>query len=110
MMYLAGALEPSEGTFPMCGALRGRTSIARPRLHIGYRRAQALHDSVCDEHGDDLRAYEFHYASEALSEEAAYSLEATRAGAWRPRVLASFLHRHFLPGDASIERFVEQCA
>ena len=109
-MYLAGELETPDGVFPMCGALRGSTSIAQPRLRIGYRRAQALHDSVCDERGDDLRAYEFHYASEALSEEAAYSLEDARAGAWRPRVLASFLHRHFLPGDAAIERFVEQCA
>lgn len=110
MMYLAGELETHDGVFPMCGALRGRTSIAQPRLHIGYRRAQALHDSVCDERGDDLRAYEFHYASEALSEEAAYSLENSRTGAWRPHVLASFLHRHFLAGDAAVGRFVAQCA
>ncbi|HET9393216.1 MAG TPA: cobyrinate a,c-diamide synthase [Candidatus Rubrimentiphilum sp.] len=110
MMYLAGELETHDGVFPMCGALRGRTSIAQPRLHIGYRRAQALHDSVCDERGDDLKAYEFHYASESLSEEAAYSLEDSRTGAWRPHVLASFLHRHFLAGDAAVERFVAQCA
>jgi len=109
MMYLAGELETADGVFPMCGALRGRTSIAQPRLHIGYRRAQALHDSVCDRRGDDLRAYEFHYASEALSEEAAYSTEDARSGAWRPGLLASFLHRHFLPGDAAVGRFVAQC-
>jgi len=109
MMYLAEEIETADGVFPMCGALRGRTSIAQPRLRIGYRRARALHDSICDSAGDDLRAYEFHYASEALSEEPAYTVEDSRAGAWRPHVLASFLHRHFLAGDPAIERFVGQC-
>jgi cobyrinic acid a,c-diamide synthase len=109
MMYLAEDMETSEGVFPMCGALRGRTSILDPKLRIGYRRAQALHDSVCDRAGDELRAYEFHYANETLSEEPAYAVDGSRAGAWRPQVLASFLHRHFLGGDPAITRFVAQC-
>jgi cobyrinic acid a,c-diamide synthase len=110
LMYLAEELETPDGVFQMCGALRGRTSMAQPRLRIGYRRARMLHDSVCGSGGDEVRAYEFHYADETLSEEAAYAVDGDRAGAWRPRVLASFLHRHFLPGDAAIERFVGECA
>lgn len=110
MMYLADEIETEGGVFPMCGVLRGRTSIARPKMHIGYRRARALHDSVFDNAGDEIRAYEFHYASESLAEEPAYAIDDVRAGAWRPRALASFLHRHFLAGDPAIERFVERCA
>src|SRR5262249_15467661 len=48
MMYLADAVETESGVFPMVGALRGRTSIASPRLHIGYRRAVAARDSILD--------------------------------------------------------------
>jgi len=110
LMYLAQEIETTGGVFPMCGVLRGRTSIVRPQMHIGYRRARALHDSVCDAGGDEIRAYEFHYANEALSEDPAYEIDGKRVGAWRPRALASFLHRHFLAGDPAIERFVAQCA
>jgi len=110
MMYLAEEIETAEGIFPMCGVLRGRTSIARPQMHIGYRRARALHDSICDAAGDEIRAYEFHYANEALSEDPAYAIGDVHVGAWQHHALASFLHRHFLAGDRSIERFVGQCA
>lgn len=110
MMYLAEEIETLEGIFPMCGVLRGRTSVARPQMHIGYRRARALHDSVCDASGDEIRAYEFHYAKEALFEDPAYAIEDAQVGAWRPGALASFLHRHFLAGDRAIERFAGKCA
>ena len=108
MMYLAEELETGSGTFPMVGALRGRTSIAAPKLHIGYRRASAARNSILDVGGDTFAAYEFHYASGTLDETPAYESDGDH-GAWREHVVASFLHRRFFPGDASIRRFVEQC-
>src|SRR5579872_478101 len=107
MMYLAQELETPDGCFPMVGALRGRTSIASPALHIGYRKARATRDSVLDDAGTAFHAYEFHYATGALDELPAYECETDR-GAWRPNILASFLHRRFFVGDATIARFVER--
>lgn len=110
MMYLAQELETADGVYPMAGALRGRTSIAAARLHIGYREAVAARDSILDRRGTPIRAYEFHYASGSLDEPAAYTCGDATQGAWRENVVASFLHRRFLPGDAAVARFVARCA
>lgn len=111
MMYLAEALQTADGRFAMAGALRGETSIAEPRLHLGYRRATTLADTPLDAAGTAVRGYEFHYASATLGEPtAAYAYGGRPDGASRPNVLAAFLHRHFLPGSPSITRFVAACA
>jgi cobyrinic acid a,c-diamide synthase len=111
-MYLAETLETENGTFAMAGVLRGATSIAEPKLRIGYREACACADSPLDPNGATFRAYEFHYASAQLAEPtAAYAHgNAVRDGAVRGNVVASFLHRHILPGSASLARFVAACA
>lgn len=109
MMYLAQEVKTRDGAFAMSAALKGSTSIAQPRLQIGYRKAQALQDSLMDRTGDAVRAYEFHYASGEIDESPAYECADQRVGAWRPNVLASFFHRHFVPGDSSIARFLEHC-
>ena len=105
MMYLAESLETREGRFAMCGVLRGGTSIAQPTLTIGYREFTAARDSLLDRAGDAIRAYEFHYASANLREQPAYEGTGDR-GAWQERVLASFAHRRFFPGDSPSCRFV----
>ena len=112
LMYLAERLTTERGTFAMVGALRGATSIAQPRLQIGYRDARASVDTPLDRAGDALRAYEFHYAAAALEEPVgAYEIAGgLRDGAATERVVAGFLHRHFLPGSAPIARFVAACA
>ena len=111
MMYLAETLVTERGRFAMVGALRGETTIAEPRLHIGYRDVRALADTPLDACGDTFRAYEFHYASAQLMEPiAAYAVGASHEGAVRGNIVASFLHRHFLPGSDAIARFVAACA
>jgi len=107
LMYLAETLETEAGSFAMVGALHGATTIAEPRLHIGYREARALVDTPLDACGDVIRAYEFHYASARLREPtAAYAIDGSTEGAVRGNLIASFLHRHFLPGSVPIARFV----
>ena len=111
MMYLAQTLQTERGRFAMVGALRGETTIAEPRLHIGYHEVRALAETPLDACGDTFRAYEFHYASGRLTEpNAAYAVGAANEGVVRHKIVASFLHRHFLPGSAPIARFVAACA
>ncbi len=106
MMYLAQWLQTDEGRYPMAGVLRGGSTIARPRLTIGYRELRASRDSILDRAGDAVRAYEFHYAQATFDEPPAYDGAGDR-GAWRERLVAGFAHRRFFPGDSNVCRFVE---
>ena len=110
MMYLAETLVTEDGAFPMCGAFVGATTIAEPRLTIGYRRAQACTDGPLDVRDAALRGYEFRYASGELAGQRAYRYEdGSTAGVATATACASFLHRHFTVGDPAIARFVAQC-
>lgn len=109
MMVLARSMETPDGRFPMAGALRIDVSIAEPRLVIGYRDLHASSRSVLDEAGEGFRGYEFHYAQAESEEEAAYEGGGDR-GAVLGNTLASFTHRRFFSGDATICRFIERCA
>lgn len=110
-MYLAEWLETDDGRFPMVGAIGGGTSMAAPRLTIGYRTAAAATETVLDPRGERLRAYAFHYANPALAAAPpAYVLEnGDGEGVARGDLVSSFLHRHFLAGDDAIVRYVDRC-
>ncbi|TAM60924.1 cobyrinate a,c-diamide synthase [bacterium] len=111
LMYLAERLKTADGCYTMAGVLRGSTSMIQPRLRIGYRHARTLVQTPLDPANCALRGYEFHYASNRLHEAPAYAFDVGgHDGAHRPNLLAAFLHRHFLPGDAAITRFVAACA
>jgi cobyrinic acid a,c-diamide synthase len=111
MMYLGETLVTAEGEFAMCGALRGATSIAEPRLTIGYRTAQVLRDGPLDAAERRIRGYEFRYASGTLEGTPAYRFDGgVREGVASSALCASFLHRHFTVGDAAVARFVATCA
>jgi cobyrinic acid a,c-diamide synthase len=106
MMYLGRSLATSDGVFPMAGVVRCHSTMADPRLTIGYRELRATRDSLLDRAGDAVRAYEFHYARAQVDELPAYEGAGDR-GAWRERLVAGFAHRRFFTGDAVICRFVE---
>ena len=109
MMLLARSMETAEGSFPMAGALRIDVSIAKPRLVIGYRDLRSTGKNVLDLSEDRFRGYEFHYAQAESEEDPAYH-GGGDAGAVRGNALASFIHRRFFVGDATICRFIERCA
>ncbi|MDE2482811.1 MAG: cobyrinate a,c-diamide synthase [bacterium] len=109
LMYLADRLDTAHGSHAMAGVLRGATTIAQPRLTIGYRDTYASRATILDDAGDRVRGYEFHYATSTLEEPPAYDGPGDR-GAVSENVLASFIHRRFFPGDRTIWRFVERCA
>lgn len=59
----SGLVDRDGGRHAMAGLLPLETSFAKPRLHIGYRRARLVHDSPLGRAGTFLRGHEFHYAS-----------------------------------------------
>jgi cobyrinic acid a,c-diamide synthase len=61
-MALGAGLVAADGTrHRMAGLLGLETSFAQRKMHLGYRRAQAVRETVLP--GRDLRGHEFHYAS-----------------------------------------------
>jgi cobyrinic acid a,c-diamide synthase len=110
-MYLGEWIETERGRLPMCGAVDGGTSMLAAKLTIGYRTVHVRCDTVLDEAGDEVRAYAFHYAAGRAPEDPVYRVaDGEDEGVARGALLSSFLHRHFVPGDAAIARFVERCA
>jgi cobyrinic acid a,c-diamide synthase len=63
-MVLGRGMVDREGTrHPMAGLLPLETSFARPRLHLGYRRATLAETCALGTAGARLRGHEFHYAA-----------------------------------------------
>ncbi|HKY94456.1 MAG TPA: cobyrinate a,c-diamide synthase [Kiloniellales bacterium] len=100
-MVLGDSLEDAAGaTHAMVGLLGHRTSFARRRLTLGYRRARLLQAGPLGEAGTWVRGHEFHYASETqrAADEPLVELQDGEgaalglAGARRGRVTGSFFH------------------
>lgn len=63
-MVLGQTLEDGDGkVHPMAGLLPVSTSYAKRKLHLGYRIARPLGDTVLGKAGARLVGHEFHYAS-----------------------------------------------
>ncbi|MGC1252726.1 MAG: cobyrinate a,c-diamide synthase [Xanthobacteraceae bacterium] len=63
-MVLGQDLEDAAGRHhAMVGLLGHTTSFAKRRLHLGYRSARLLSDTVLGHKGEVVRGHEFHYAS-----------------------------------------------
>ncbi len=83
----------------MLGLLGLETSFAARKLHLGYRRAELLHDCVLGLSGSSVGGHEFHYAS-VISEpdEKLFNLfdsegePVASGGSRRGHVTGSFFH------------------
>ncbi|WP_372400020.1 cobyrinate a,c-diamide synthase [Azospirillum sp. HJ39] len=100
-MVMGETLEDADGvTHPMTGLLGVRTSFARRRLHLGYRRAELTADGPLGPAGTPLMGHEFHYASTLARGDDAPLLTARTAdgsdlgglGGRRGLALGSFVH------------------
>src|SRR5262249_41214109 len=66
-MVLGQGLSDATGErHAMLGLLGLETSFAARKLHLGYRRAELLHDCVLGAGGSSVGGHEFHYASVIL--------------------------------------------
>jgi cobyrinic acid a,c-diamide synthase len=103
LLYLARTLDER----PMCGVLDVRATMTR-KLTLGYRRAEAVTDSVLARAGDVMRGHEFHrtVAVPASGHQPAWKL-ATGAyeGHVAGPVVASYLHTHWAGHPAAAARF-----
>ena len=100
-MVLGESLEGAEGRrHAMAGLLGHMTSFAKRKLHLGYRTARLLSDSILGSKDTVVRGHEFHYASlvstgadEPLAELAdAEGRSLGPAGARRGNVTGTFFH------------------
>jgi cobyrinic acid a,c-diamide synthase len=100
-MVLGQSLGDAAGrTHAMTGLLGHTTSFAKPKLHLGYRSARLLSDSVLGSGGTRLRGHEFHYAtltSAGGNEPLAEVTDSTgcapmREGGRRGHVTGTFFH------------------
>ncbi len=100
-MVLGQSIEDADGRHhAMTGLLGHATSFARRKLHLGYRTARLLSDSVLGRSGTVVRGHEFHYASlvsagddtalAVLSDAAGRTLD--DGGGRRGRVTGTFFH------------------
>ena len=97
----AQGIEDAAGKrHPMTGLLGHTTSFAKRKLHLGYRTARLLSDSVLGQRGATLRGHEFHYASlTSTGNDAPFAELADaegralgNAGGQRDRVSGTFFH------------------
>jgi cobyrinic acid a,c-diamide synthase len=100
-MVLGQSLEDAAGhAHAMTGLLGHATSFAKRKLHLGYRTARLLSDTVLGHQGAIVRGHEFHYASltSAGNDESFAELrdgegrELGNAGGRRGRVTGTFFH------------------
>ena len=99
-MVLGQGIEDAEGArHALAGLLRLETSFAKPRLHLGYRRARLRFDCPLGAAGTEIFGHEFHYAStlSAGDEALVDCRDATGAtmpegGGRQGRVSGSFFH------------------
>jgi cobyrinic acid a,c-diamide synthase len=100
-MVLGKSLEDQAGKHhPMAGLLGHTTSFAKRKLHLGYRTARLLSDSVLGAKGAIVRGHEFHYASLASAGDDDCLVELRdgegralgNAGGRRGRVSGTFFH------------------
>ncbi len=100
-MVLGESLEDAAGKqHALVGLLGHTTSFAKRQLHLGYRTARLLSDTVLGRTGAVVRGHEFHYASLASAGDDESFAELAdgegrllgKAGGRRGRVTGTFVH------------------
>ena len=119
LMYLTETILDLQGqAHPMVGLLPGR-SLMSGKLTLGYRLAQASHDSWLFSAHETIRGHEFHYSAweqRPADLPAAYTLLPRNGqGAPRPEgaclgsLWASYVHLHFWAKPEMALRFAKAC-
>lgn len=116
LMYLTETIVDFNGrSFPMVGAVPGRSVMERGRLRIGYVEVEPLGDTILAGAGTRLRGHEFHCArwEGARSARPAYrilNLNGGSEGYQCGNLLATFVHLHLATDPSLPGRFVASCA
>lgn len=118
LMYLCDRLTDfSNHSFPMVGVLP-TTAVMGKRLMLGYRKAQALHNTPLMLQGEIVQGHEFHRSHLTPSSEtplfdlsSPYSTtpQPFSEGWHLPHLHASYLHLHWGATPDLPARFLQQC-
>ena len=117
LMYLCEQLiDFTDKSWSMAGVLP-TTTVMKPRLTLGYRRATALIDSVLLPAGETVWGHEFHrsgltiHPPSPLFNVCGSAASALPDEGWCLYSLhASYLHLHFGVARSPLHRFVQHCA
>jgi cobyrinic acid a,c-diamide synthase len=107
LLYLARTLDGQ----PMCGVL-DVTATMTGKLTLGYRKAQAMTDSVLAGRGDQVRGHEFHRTAAVPSRgaKAAWRFgSGDLEGHVKGSSVASYLHVHWAGYPGAAARFAAAC-
>lgn len=107
LMYACDALETSDGTHAMVGAVPATSTMSAKRSALRYVDARALATGPMFAAGDVVRGHEFHYSQTRYRESAhAFALEDGAEGFTSANVHASYVHVHLGAHEAAVDRFV----
>ena len=107
LMYACEALETSDGTHAMVGAVPATSVMSAKRSALRYVDARALATGPMFAAGDVVRGHEFHYSQTHYRERAhAFALEDGAEGFTSANLHASYVHVHLGAHDAAVDRFV----
>jgi cobyrinic acid a,c-diamide synthase len=117
LMYLTRSITDLDGrTYPMVGALAGRSVMAR-HLSLGYRQVTFARATLLAPAGAVARGHEFHHSDWIERPDglpAAYRVDLPDApfrqeGYASANLLASYIHLHWGAEPAMAARFVAAC-
>lgn len=115
-MYLHETLEDAQGsTWPMVGAVPGRTFGRGGLVRFGYATLTAIRDSLLASTGERLRVHEFHYWDSTHPGDAFHASKEGSERSWdcvvaTPTLHAGFPHLCLHAQPVAAKRFVDACA
>ncbi|GGA51472.1 cobyrinic acid a,c-diamide synthase [Kroppenstedtia guangzhouensis] len=115
-MYLCESLKDGEGRLhPMAGVIPARVEMGPGLSAFGYREVRAETDTLLLRKGKTARGHEFHYSrlTESPEWQPAWRTEGLYGAGWEGfsagRLLATYIHLHFLSHPGMARRWVDTC-
>jgi cobyrinic acid a,c-diamide synthase len=109
LMYLGKALETSNGTHDMVGAVPAISTMSARRSALRYVEARALNDGPMFSRGEFVRGHEFHYSRTRFEGTAhAYEIEGAREGYACANIHASYVHTHLGARPEAVRCFLKR--
>ncbi len=116
LMYLGKSISDLEGNeYTMTGTIPLASQIDSPRLSLGYRTVEALHDGPILRKGEEVRGHEFHWSvlKNGGGNNPAYTVrdksDERPEGFQDGMLLASYIHLHLGSRPGLAPGLVESC-
>lgn len=118
-MYLLDEMETqdSEGdllSYPMVGALQGRSFMTKKLNRFGYITLTAQKNNLLANEGEQINAHEFHYSDSTSNGTDYIATKASGGKGWScihadETLFAGYPHIHFWGNPAFAEKFINGC-